>query len=288
MNKKKQTTTSQPIPSPVYVNFGDCWFPIRGMQKFFGFLAYPPVPPHHPQARDVERLRNEFMGIIEAEAWRSYTEAGGNVEMARKVMSPAIVGKAWGARGKRAIEGQFNYGFKNRIAMRRMLAAMAALPKLVHGNIVKSIPKIANGKPQSVDEALHVLLDADMDANGPQWRTVDEFLAMGNTRHGRSTWYNQRFQNFKKLVWYESLPVLHLAIALCLTVRRYRPDLPVSASGYLLLKDPSWLCGALGYADTKIRPALHEFFPDFDPATAVQIIPVIPVSTPTFNPTLRY
>jgi hypothetical protein len=277
MGKKRQIA-SQPLPSPVYVNFGDRWVIIRGMQKFFGFLAYPPLPSNHPQARDVPRLRNAFMHTIEAEAIRSYTNGDTDrTEIARKVMPLKIIGKALGVRGKRVIEGGFNYGFKDRIAMRRMLAARVALPILIDAGVVESVEKTGNENPRTVDEALHVLLDAKLDRDYLQWR------ALVLTARGRD-WYNRQFQDFKKQVWYESLPVLHLAIALCLTMRR---DLEPAVAMYLLLKDPRWLRDTLDSADTQIRLRLHKFFPEFNPATAVQIIPVVPVIT-TKRPALAY
>lgn len=269
---------------PIFVNVRDPLSLIYGAHRLFGFLAYP------GEGEKESQQRNRFLLDLEAEMWRKHREMGGDVRTTLNAPLKVL------RRTKRQIHGGWFYGF-NRIATRRLLAAQVATPIFDGGFIVRrttteGIVEMVRKEPLPVNEALRRLwLQKEEHQYGWQLQPVADSKAgrrrydiQAADREREKNWQDDRFQNFKRFVWHESMPVLPLAMALRKVLLTYRPDLPIEARGYLLLKDLSWVCAALEYADGWVLPELRKSIPEFDPANAVRIIPIEPIPSPGFSP----
>ncbi|HET8922994.1 MAG TPA: hypothetical protein VFN26_08370 [Candidatus Acidoferrum sp.] len=296
--RSSQKKTGRPTMQPVYVNVEDPWSLVAGAFQFFAFLAYP--------AEKERSFRARFLHDLYSEMWKAHVKAGtAYVER---------IPKSHLRRTKRQVHGGLRLGF-NRIGSRRLLAAVAAEPVFDGGRMVRranpttlGTTEMVREEPTTVAEVLRVLSRSKtLQKYGPsalsemhelmgevyglveaRGRPAAEERARLDRLAQLKAEEDDQFQNFKRLAWHESLPVLHLAITLRKRLRVYKPDLPISVSGYLLLKDLSWVRADLEYADAWVLPKLRERIPEFDPAKAFRIIPVERIQTPTFNPTVRY
>lgn len=78
--------------------------------------------------------------------------------------------------------------------------------------------------------------------------------------------------NIKHRVWAESLPVLHLTIALLQQVEGFPAEAPTVDKLLLLLFNTDWLVPVLSYAES-LRTFLPSLIPTFKPERAVRLLP---------------
>jgi hypothetical protein len=72
--------------------------------------------------------------------------------------------------------------------------------------------------------------------------------------------------------WAESMPVLHLAMAVYTRFQGFAPNLSDDDKLFCLLHTSEWLFDTLKFAE-QIRPILHDRIPRFDPNKALRLIP---------------
>jgi hypothetical protein len=73
-------------------------------------------------------------------------------------------------------------------------------------------------------------------------------------------------------LWAESIPVLHLAMAVYTKFEAFDPNLSGDEKLFCLLHTADWLFDTLKFAE-QLRPILHGRIPRFDPNKALRLIP---------------
>jgi hypothetical protein len=73
-------------------------------------------------------------------------------------------------------------------------------------------------------------------------------------------------------IWVESMPVLHLAMAVCAKFQALDPNLSDDDKLFCLIHSSEWLFDTVKFAE-EIRPILQSRIPRFDPSKAIRLLP---------------
>jgi hypothetical protein len=247
-------------PQVLQIEYGNYTSYLNAGFQFFSVLAYP--------EKEHWIKRERFIFELRAEMYQTYKELGGH---ARNVPAGCLQPPDWRTgepgivkrsedylkRNRRLIRGGFALGFK-RVFQRRIIAGGAALAAWQRANSPERAAVI-------VREHLH-----------NSWLQKEGGRYVGDVEHQAV-----RFRDFKRFIWVESLPVLHLAAALHIALLQYQPKIlgnenptiPRAEKLPFMLKDPRWVPGTLAYADSKLLTEFDEWIPDFDVARAIRLIP---------------
>ena len=218
----------------------------------FAFLAYP--------EKENWAKRERFILEMKAEMYQCYEDLGGD---RRNVPKGFLHGVDWRTgqqairkrredylkRRRRLIRGGFGLGFK-RIFQRRIIAGGAALA--------------AWQRARSPDHVAVIVREKLFNS----WLQKEDNRYIGDIEQQAV-----RFRDFRRFIWAESVPVLHLAAALHIAFLQYRPEIPRTEKLPFMLKDPRWIPGTLVYADSRLLPEFARWIPDFHLARAIRLIP---------------
>jgi hypothetical protein len=229
------------------------WGAWCGVILYYAVLAYP-----HPPDRE-RRVR--FARALEAYRFK---KCG-----AKRNVVPSLYRKLKSEK----VSDTIDMGFR-RIALRRLNAA-----QIGHLLCLDGLPvPYENPKPGGPEGVIHRIDVKTVNA-------AVKFYIEYREKRGRHAEPDSARANAEHRVWADSLPVLHLAIALWQELPRWEEacTCPRLLPQVLLwgIWVTTWLRPALTYAEgLRLSPYVHEHIPTFRPQEAIRLLPAQNPSTP--------
>jgi hypothetical protein len=248
MKKRPKNIGASPSKAEVVsIPLQNPWSALDGVLWYFAVLAYP--------SSSESDKREKFVKAMHAWRLKNYIRQGGN----RLAVPPED------RRMKNEkIHGTFRLGLAR--IDKRLMAGSIGWSLYANGMSFRYAEPTSRGTvgvelrgQGTITEALRRLIDQKEQETGVHYggKYGDERPVLENARHH---------------VWVESLPVLHLAIALHLRIENFPPEYPLWSRLLLLLYSPDWLPDALICAEG-FRSLLQSRVLSFDPEKALRLIP---------------
>jgi len=245
--------TASPAAEVHNVPVWEPWGAWCGVALYYAILAYP-----HPSDRE---RRVKFAKALEA--WR-FKKCG-----AKRKAVPLF----YRALKSEKVSDTMDMGFR-RIALRRLSAA-----QIGHILCLDGLPvPYENPRPGG---PVGVILRTNVKTVGAAVNLYIEY----RQERGRHVEQDSARANVEHRVWADSLPVLHLAIALWQELPKWEEACksPPLLRQVLLwgIWTTRWLRPALTYAEgLRLSPYFHQHIPSFRPEKAVRLVPIEDSSQP--------
>jgi hypothetical protein len=213
-----------------------------GVLLYFALLAYP---------LDLDS-RNSFAAALHC--WRCKNV---KKDMPNWSLLPAEIREM----PNRSIKGKMNMGLKR--LEKRLQAGFIAHKIWIKDRPLPSFnPTTRNAKGlvvgkgiETVTEGLQEILHAEK-----RWRKEDI--------NARSA-----IEDLRRVVWTDSLPVLHIATSLEFELSKSKPSMPMVAKIHRLLHGPAWLSNALAESERWFAQLSSADIPGFDGQQMIHLIP---------------
>ena|SRR2546425_7664073 len=231
---------------------------IEPPQAIFGVLAYFSVLAY-PDSADSEHRANFAKAL---HSWRCKNVKKNMADWENWERLSAEIREMT----NRSIEGKLNMGLKR--IEKRLKAGFIAYKIYSNGRPMPSFnPTARSGKglvmgrgAHSVTEGLLEILREDNE--GRRYDPYEEGVIE-----------REVLENHRRVIWTDSLPVLHIATSLEVILRGLSPDVPRLALVFCLLHDPRWLLYALANVEWWRLRLAPPRIPGFDKDKAIRLIP---------------